>query len=219
MRNVLKNNGLSLVLVFFFLLFWIGQSLAGFYDYNNDQQEHGQSPISYSQYLRTGAFLEASAENWESEFLQMFAYVLLTGLLIQRGSAESKAPAEEEKQQAERKPTPKHLQPWPVRRAGWVLKIYEHSLSLAFLLLFLLSFVFHGIGGARDYNQEQAEHGQPAVSLLGYFASSRFWFESLQNWQSEFLAVFAMVVLSIWLREKDSPESKEVDAPHSQTGS
>jgi len=215
MRRFLHDNGLSLVLAALFLVFWIAQSLVGYHEYNQDQQEHGQRQITYSQYLRTGAFVEATAENWESEFLQMFFYVLLTAFLVQKGSAESKWPDPNEDESEE---TPEELKPGPVRAGGWKLKLYEHSLSLAFLALFLLSFVVHGMGGAREYSQEQLEHGQPAVSALGYFATSRFWFESFQNWQSEFLAVLAMVVLSIWLREKNSPESKRVEAPHSETG-
>jgi len=217
MRRFLRDNGLSLVLATLFLVFWAAQSVVGIYVYNNDQQEHGRPPITYLQYLRTGAFVEATAENWESEFLQMFAYVLLTAFLFQRGSAESKSPDPEE-ETPEEKPTPEELQPGPVRRGGWRLKLYEHSLSLAFAALFLVSFVVHGLGGAREYNEEQTAHGEQTVSTLGYFASSQFWFESFQNWQSEFLAVLAMVALSIWLREKNSPESKPVDAPHSQTG-
>ena len=215
MRRFLHDNSLSLVLAAMFLVIWIAQSVVGFREYNQDQQEHGQSQITYSQYLRTGAFVEATAENWESEFLQMFFYVLLTAFLVQKGSAESRWPDPDE---PEPEQTPDRLKPGPVRAGGWKLKLYEHSLSLAFLVMFLVAFVAHGIGGAHEYNQEQIEHGQPAISVLGYFATSRFWFESFQNWQSEFLAVFAMVVLSIWLREKDSPESKRVDAPHSETG-
>src|SRR5829696_8347889 len=109
--------------------------------------------------------------------------------------------------------------PWPVRRGGAVLRLYENSLSLAFLLLFLLAFFLHGLSGMGNYNEEQALHGQPAVSLGEYLSSSRFWFESFQNWQSEFLAIWAMVVFSIYLRQRGSPESKPVDSPHSETGS
>ena len=217
MRSFLRNNGLSVVLAALFLVFWAAQSVVGLYVYNNDQQEHGRLPITYLEYVRTGAFVEATAENWESEFLQMFAYVMLTAFLFQRGSAESKSPDPEE-ETAEEKPTPEELQPGPVRRGGWMLKLYEHSLSLAFAALFIVSFVVHGLGGVREYNEEQTAHGEQTVSTLEYFATSQFWFESFQNWQSEFLAVLAMVALSIWLREKNSPESKPVDAPHSQTG-
>ncbi|MGI8565610.1 MAG: DUF6766 family protein, partial [Pyrinomonadaceae bacterium] len=108
--------------------------------------------------------------------------------------------------------------PWPVRRGGWVLKLYENSLALAFLLLFLISFALHAVGGAEEYSEEQLQHGEPAVSVLQFFATSRFWFESFQNWQSEFFSIGAMVVLSIFLRQKGSPESKPVDSPHGETG-
>jgi hypothetical protein len=109
--------------------------------------------------------------------------------------------------------------PWPVRRGGFVLKLYENSLSLAFLLFFLISITMHAVSGASVYNEEQVEHGQPEqLSVLQYAGTSRFWFESLQNWQSEFLAIAAMVILSIFLRQRGSPESKPVDSPHDQTG-
>lgn len=221
MRRVLRENGLSIVwlgLFFFTLIF--GQSVTGHREYNSDQREHGRAEVGYAEYVTTGHFLEATMENWESEFLQMFLFVALTAFLYQKGSAESKKLDEEEEvdrdpRQSKHKPDA----PWPVRKGGLVLSLYSYSLSLAFLLLFLAAFFLHAAGGAREYNQEQAAHGQPErVTTLQYMATSRFWFESLQNWQSEFLAVGLMVVLSIWLRQKGSPESKPVDAPHSQTG-
>jgi hypothetical protein len=163
-------------------------------------------------------------ENWESEFLQMGLYVFLTVFLVQRGSAESKKPEDEledgpeeiDEDPAEHRNDPGA--PWPVRRGGFVLKLYQNSLSLAFLVLFLVSFVGHAMGGAADYNEEQAIHGGPPVSTFGYMATSRFWFESFQNWQSEFLAVASIVILSIMLRQRGSPESKPVHAPTWQTG-
>jgi hypothetical protein len=113
----------------------------------------------------------------------------------------------------------KRQAPWPVRKGGIVLRLYEHSLSLAFLILFIICFFLHAAGGAREYNQDRIEHGSTEqVSTFQYISTSRFWFESFQNWQSEFLAVGLMVVFSIWLRQRGSPESKPVDAPHSQTG-
>jgi hypothetical protein len=221
MKRFLRDNGLSLVLfLLFFAAFMIGQTLTGHQEYNNEQQEHGQQAIGLLDYLGTGHFLEATMENWESEFLQMFFFVILTVFLYQKGSAESKDPEKEEDVDRDpRKARNKKDAPWPVRKGGLILTIYEHSLSLAFLLLFLGSFILHGVGGARDYNEEQEAHGQPErVSTMQYMATSRFWFESLQNWQSEFLAVGSMVVLTIFLRERGSKESKPVDAPHSETG-
>ena len=150
----------------------------------------------------------------------MFFFVVLTTFLYQKGSAESKKPNEKEAVDRDpRKTRNKKDAPWPVRKGGFVLRVYEHSLSLAFLLLFLGSFILHALGGAGEYNQEQKEHGQMSeVSVVEYMVTSRFWFESLQNWQSEFLAVGSMVVLSIFLRQRGSAESKPVDAPHSHTG-
>ena len=221
MKRFLRNNGLSLVLlVLFFFSFMVGQTLTGHQEYNNEQEEHGQQEIGLMEYLGTGHFLEATMENWESEFLQMFFFVILTVFLYQKGSAESKDPEKEEDVDRDpRKIRNKKDAPWPVRKGGPILTLYEHSLSLAFLLLFLGSFILHGVGGARDYNEEQEAHGQPErVSTMEYMATSRFWFESLQNWQSEFLAVGSMVVLTIFLRERGSKESKPVDAAHSETG-
>jgi hypothetical protein len=220
MRRVLRENGLSIALVTIFLLCLVGQSLAGQRDYNSEQKEHGEEEVSYSAYLATPHFWEALAENWESEFLQIFGYVLLTALLYQKGSAESKQLDEPEPVDRDpRKVRAKQDTPWPVRKKGFVLTMYEHSLSLAFLLLFLVSIALHAGAGVREYNADQAAHGDSvALSALQYIGTSRFWFESLQNWQSEFLALAAVVVLSIFLRQRGSPESKPVDSPHSETG-
>jgi hypothetical protein len=219
MRRLLRDNGLSLAMFGLFLLFLGGQSVAGWKEYNSDQEEHGKTSAGYAEYLTTGHFYEAVFENWESEFLQMGAYVALTAFLFQRGSAESKDP--DKKEHVDEDPERHRLDPnapWPVRRGGLWLKLYSNSLSLAFLMLFLLSFAGHALGGQKEHKQERLEHNQSALTLGEYASSSAFWFESLQNWQSEFLAVGAMVVLSIWLRQKGSPESKPVFRPHSDTG-
>jgi uncharacterized protein DUF6766 len=219
-RAVLRNNGLSLVTFGLFVLFLAGQTLTGHRHFNDEQREHGGSPVTLLQYLHTGHYLEATAENWESEFLQMAMYVVLTAMLFQQGSSESKKIGEREAVDRDpRLSRNKRDAPWPVHHGGWILKVYENSLSLAFLLLFLISFGLHAVGGAVEYNADQLQHGGDSVSVLGYLATSQFWFESLQNWQSEFLSLVAMVVLSIFLRQRGSPESKPVDAPHSQTGS
>lgn len=216
MKRFLHYNGLSVTLFALFLLSIIAQSFAGQHKYNEEQLQHGSPAVSYSAYIVSTNFLEAVAENWESEFLQLFTFVLLTRFLYQKGSAESDDPDQPEETEPD---TPYEKLPWPVKKGGWVLKIYEHSLSITFLLLFLVSIALHAVGGAGEYNQEQLEHGGgEQVSVWGYLLTSTFWYESMQNWQSEFLAIFAMVVFSIWLREKDSPESKEVNAAHDQTG-
>jgi len=219
MRRFVRENGLSLVtLGLFFLSFVGGQIYFGQKEYNSDRKEHGLGPVALTEYLGSAHFLEATMENWESEFLQMGVYVFLTAFLYQKGSAESKKlDAPEAVDRDPRRSKNKKDAPWPVRRGGFVLVLYEHSLTLAFLVLFLVSFFLHAVGGRGNYNEEQLLHGQPAVSIAGYLTTERFWFESLQNWQSEFLAIGCMVILSIFLRQRGSPESKPVDAPHWQT--
>ena len=215
------EHGLSVVwLGLFFVSFMVGQALFGQIEYNEDQREHGRPEVTFAKYLTTAHFVEATMENWESEFLQMFMFITLTVFLYQKGSAESKKLYQKEAVDRDpRNSKNKKDAPWPVRRGGWVLRVYENSLGLAFLILFLACFFLHAAGGARLYNEDQQEHGKTEqVTTLQYMGTSRFWFESLQNWQSEFLSVGAMVLLSIWLRQRGSPESKPVDAPHEQTG-
>ena len=216
-RRILHENGLSIVLFGLFLVFLIGQGIAGHRQHNQDLQEHGQPAMAFEEYLFSDHFLEATAENWESEFLQMSAYVLLTVFLYQKGSSESKKPDEQEPVDTVSKRSLKDV-PWPARHGGVISKLYENSLSLAFLLLFLGSFMVHAIAGARLHSKDQELHGKPTISVSEYLATSRFWFEAFQNWQSEFLAIGSMVFLSIFLRQKGSPESKPVDSPHDQTG-
>ena len=219
MRRIWRNNGLSIVLVALFLLSLAGQSLAGWRKHDAEEREHGRPAVSWGAYLRTPSFLEATMENWESEFLQMAAYVVLTAFLFQKGSAESKDP-EGGKAPVDRAPDPRRPgAPWPVRRGGVALALYRNSLSLAFAALFAVSMALHAVGGAGEYNGEMEAHGRAErVSAIGYMGTSRFWFESFQNWQSEFLSIAAMVVLTIVLRQQGSPESKPVDAAHAETG-
>lgn len=220
MKRFWRENSLSIVMLgIFFLLFMFGQAWSGWLEESENRLQHGKRSHTLSEYLTSAHFAEATTENWESEFLQMGVFVLFTVFLYQKGSAESKDPDKrEEIDRDPRKVRDKRNAPWPVRRGGWILRLYENSLSLAFFLLFLTSFILHAVSGRAEYNQDQAMHGSAPVSLGGYMTSSRFWFESFQNWQSEFLAIGCMVVFSIYLRQKGSPESKPVDAPHSQTG-
>ncbi|MEO7724294.1 MAG: DUF6766 family protein [Chthoniobacterales bacterium] len=219
MKFSFRNYGLSIVVLSMFIMFWIGQAFVGRLQYNEERNERRQAPLAMSEYLHSSHFWEATGENWESEFLQMGAYVFLTVFLFQKGSSESKDPDEESPQDKDpRAERNKPDAPWPVKRGGWVLRLYENSLVLAFLLLFLASVVVHAAGGMRLYNEEQLALGKATVGLAGYLETSQFWFESLQNWQSEFLAIASMVILSIFLRQRGSPESKPVAAGISQTG-
>lgn len=220
MKRTLRENGLSLVLFSLFLITWIlGQALAGHSESNADRAVRGLGPETLGEYLTSAHFLEATSENWESEFLQMGVYVALTVFLFQKGSSESKSlEGHEAVDQDPRTAVVRRNSPWPVKRGGWLLTVYEYSLTLAFLILFLICFSIHAVSGCANYNEERAATGLPAMSWTEYLQSSRFWFESLQNWQSEFLAIFSMVVLSIFLRQRGSPESKPVHVPHAKTG-
>lgn len=220
MKSFFRNNGLSIVLFALFLFSFAGQYFTGFYEYNQDQRQHNQPTVGYVEYLGEGHFIEATFENWESEFLQMGMYVVLTVFLFQKGSSESKTPDRLERvdvipESAKDDPD----SPYPVRRGGFLLTIYQNSLSLALFLLFAMSFALHAVGGAKEYNNEQSAFGIAPVTTLEFLGTARFWFESFQNWQSEFLSIGAMVVFSIYLRQKGSPNSKPVDAPHHETGS
>jgi hypothetical protein len=215
----IRDRALTLLLMAMFLVCLVGQLITGLHEYNAKQAEHGQSPVAMTAYLMTGHPWEALFENWESEFLQMAMFVLLTTCLVQRGSPESRRPGVKELVDADpRDFAAEPDAPWPVKRGGWVLHVYEHSLGLAFMLLFVVSWMGHAVGGLAEYAADQVEHGQPRPALADYVVSARFWFESFQNWQSEFLAIASMVWLAVYLRQRWSPESKPVHAPHDETG-
>jgi Domain of unknown function (DUF6766) len=205
--KLLRDNGLLLACLGLFGVFFVGMIFAGAATYNQEQQEHGShEQVSVLRYLTTGDFVEATFENWESEFL------------YQKGSSESKPVGERAPQDEDpRDATPKRSTPWPVRRGGWVLVLYENSLAIVFFALFFASVALHAIGGSKAFNEEQIQHGEAAISAWRYLTTSQFWFESMQNWQSEFIAVAAIIGLSIFLRQRGSAESKPVAAPHYET--
>jgi hypothetical protein len=214
-KRFLRNNGLSIVLFLLFAISFAGHSGAGFSRHNEEQLQHGKPALGYFDYLASAHFLESVFENWESEFLQMALFVVLTAWLYQKGSAESNELPGERRAD---KPIKAEKIPRAARAGGLTRVLYEHSLSLALFLLFAGSVVAHALSGCRAFNAREAEHGRRAIGVLQYMGSSQFWFESFQNWQSEFLSIGVIVVLTIWLREKGSTQSKKVDAPHSETG-
>jgi hypothetical protein len=216
-----RNNNLSLVLALLFLLCMAGHAVAGWKTYNEEQRQHREPEISFTAFLQSPEFGETVFENWESEFLQMGFYVILTVFLFQRGSSESKKyDGSDEVDEDPNAHRDDPGVPGPVKAGGWRLSLYKNSLSLAFLLLFVVSFFGHAATGASKYNEEQRQHsGGEAITVWSYMQTPHFWYESFQNWQSEFLAVLAIVVLSIRLRQWGSPESKPVHAPHDRTGS
>jgi hypothetical protein len=215
----LRDNGLSLTLFALFALSILGHGWAGWIANNEDLIRDEITPLSLGGYLGGGEFISTVFENWESEFLQMWAFVMLTAYLFQRGSPESKDPDEEAPQDRDPKLDRKKADaPWPVRAGGMARSLYAHSLGWALLLLFIASFALHWINSTRHAAEEALQHGEPVPSLLEHLGSAQLWFESFQNWQSEFLSTAVLIVLAIYLREKGSPESKPVGAPHSQTG-
>jgi hypothetical protein len=215
-KTWLYKNGLAVVFISIFIITLAAQAVTGWKEHNSEMEEFGAVGISLGTYLRSGHFISATFENFESEFLQMALYVMLTISLRQIGSAESKKL--DEKEEVDREPIPSPQSPWPVRKGGWILKIYSHSLSIAFAFLFLASWALHFYGSWQDHNIEQWLKGKSNDSMAAYLGQPNFWFETFQNWQSEFLSVASIVILTIFLRQKGSPESKPVDAPNMETG-
>jgi hypothetical protein len=210
------RNSLSIVFLTLFIVTLAGQVLTGWKQHNSDLEDAHQSEKSLGGYLQTGHFISSTFENFQSEFLQMALYVILTIPLRQKGSSESKKL--QEKEDVDREPRASKDAPWPVKKGGWLLKIYSMSLSLAFALLFFVSWGLHFYGSLLDHNEQQVLNGEAPFTLSQYLGEPTFWFETFQNWQSEFLSVAAIVILSIYLRQKGSPESKPVDAAHWETG-
>ncbi len=219
MRRFLRDNGLTLVLLAVTALTLVGHALTGWRTHIGDLKDHAQAPIAFADYLISAAFLESVTENCESEFLQMAAFVALTIFLFQKGSPESKDPDKHDEvdDHPQTHPIPADA-PRVVRTGGWRLTLYENSLTLALLTLFAISFGLHAWSSQRLANEELVEHGDQPVTLVEHLGSARFWFESFQNWQSEFLSIAAMVWMAVYLRHRWSPESKPVHAPHSETG-
>lgn len=221
MRKILRDHGLSLAFLTIFLLALIGQSIAG-HAYTNEQlQQHQQLPIGYVEFITSSDFLVDVAENWQSEFLQFFLFILATVWLVQRGSPESKKPGDEGLGSDRDQLIGVHARadsPSWARTHGIRLWLYSNSLLLVMGTIFLLSWFAQSLGGQVVANEENAQHGSPSVSWIEYVASPDFWNRTLQNWQSEFLAVGAMVVFSIYLRQRGSSESKPVGVPHSASG-
>jgi len=214
----LRQHGLSIFFAVAFVLALGGQSVAGLAAFNEEQLEHGAAAVSYLDFVTSSDFVVDVAENWQSEFLQFFLFIWATVWLVQKGSPESKKPGDEGTGTDEEQLVGEHARPdspaWAkVRGArGWV---YSNSLLLVMGAIFVLSWLAQAVAGTVVYNDEQASHGEPSVSFVGYLGSADFWNRSLQNWQSELLAVGCMVAFSIFLRQRGSSESKPVGTPHS----
>ncbi|MGU3645565.1 DUF6766 family protein [Microbacterium sp. C23T] len=216
----LRDNGLSLAFGALFLVALAGQSIAGFLESNERLQEHGLAPLGFGAYLTSSDFVVDVAENWQSEFLQFTLFIAATIWLVQRGSPESKKPGDEGPGSDEEQLVADHARPdspaW-ARVRGIRLTIFSNSLLLVMGAVFVLSWFAQSLAGTVVMNTENQEHGAPAITWLEYLGTPDFWNRTLQNWQSEFLAVGAMIALSIFLRQRGSSESKRVGAPHRES--
>jgi len=216
-----RNNGLALFFGGLFLAALIGQALTGVAVYNSEQAASGLPDITLLQYLTSSSFAVDVAENWQSEYLQFLLFILATVWLVQRGSPESKSPGQEGTESDEEQKVAEHSDdqsPLAARRRGPLLSLFSRSLGIVMGLIFAVSWIAQFIAGRAAFNEQQLRELQDPVDFLGYLHSADFWNRSLQNWQSEFLAVGSMAVLSIYLRQRGSPESKPVGASHSATG-
>jgi len=216
-----KLNGLSLFFLAIFLAAIVGQALVGHGEFNNEQLAHNGDPISLGRYVFSSDYGADLLENWQSEYLQFTLYILATVYLLQRGSPESKEIGKEGRESDQEQKVGEHAtedSPRWARVGGLRTRIYSHSLVIVMTSIWLLTWLGQSITGYTTYNEEQLTHLQSTVSWAGYLGTNDFWSRTLQNWQSEFLAVGSMVVLSIYLRQRGSPESKPVGAAHSDTG-
>ncbi len=221
MKRFAAENGLSLFFGVLFLAALVGQSFAGQHAFNADQLAHDGRPLSWLDYVLSPDFGGAVLENWQSEFLQFTLFILVTVWLVQKGSNESKrfeqAGRESDRAQRVGGHAPEDAPRAARRRAGWRRSVYENSLVLAMAAIFLLSWGGQSLNNWRAANEERHEHGEAALAWGAYVSSADFWERSLENWQSEFLAVGSMAVFTIYLRQRGSPESKPVGAPHDET--
>ena len=217
----LRANALSLAFGALFLVTLVGQAIAGTADFNARQLANGLPTVSLLDYVTSSSFGVDVMENWQSEYLQFFLYVFATVWLVQRGSSESKEPGDEGTESDREQQVGAHAgeeSPAWARTGGWRTTVFSRSLGLLMGTLFLLTWAASSVAGWAAYNSEQLAQRQDPVSWAGYLGEADFWNRSFQNWQSEFLAVGSMVVLSIYLRERGSPESKPVGAAHADTG-
>ena len=222
MRRFARENSLSLFFLTIFLLTLTGQSFAGQHKYNAVQIEHDGVPVSWWSYVTSSGFGSAVMENWQSEFLQFSLFIAATIWLVQRGSNESKAledaGLEPKTQQRIGRDTPTGGPRW-AKLDDWRTRLYENSLLLVMTLIFFATWFGQSLNNWRVFNDEARQHGGRVVGWTSYLGNADFWERTLQNWQSEFLAVGTMVVFTIYLRQRGSPESKPVGAPHRETGS
>jgi hypothetical protein len=221
MRRFVGHNGLSLVFLILFLAAVVAQAFAGHAEFNDQQQSHGGSSISLWRYVTSSAYGVAVMENWQSEYLQFTLFILLTVWFVQRGSPESKQLGKRGRESDREQRVGPHARedsPGWARRGGVKRRVYENSLVIVMGGIWVGTWVAQALTGLVEYNAEQLSHLREPVSLGEYVGSASFWERTLQNWQSEFLAVGSMAILAVYLRQRGSPESKPVGAAHDATG-
>ena len=221
MRTFLRENGLSLFFAATFLATLIAQSFAGQHSYNAEQLEHGGPLVSWWEYVTSAGYWGAVMENWQSEFLQFTVFIGVTIWLVQKGSNESKQLEDAGRETDEQQKVGRHIKersPRWAKAGGWKTRLYENSLLITMSAIFFATWFAQSLNNWRVFNDEREEHSEATVSWGRYLLDPDFWEKTLQNWQSEFLAVGVMVVFTIYLRQRGSPESKPVGAPHDETG-
>jgi hypothetical protein len=221
LREVVRDNGLSLAFGGLLLTSLVGQALAGAADHNEQRQAQGLAALSLGRYVTSSSFAVDVMENWQSEYLQFFLYVFATVWLVQRGSAESKEAHETGPETDEEQRVGDHARsdsPGWVRAGGWRTTLFSRSLGFLMGGIFLLTWGAMSVAGWAAYNAEQLTDHEDPVSWLGYLGRPDFWSRTFQNWQSEFLAVGSMTIFAVYLRQRGSPESKPVGAAHGDTG-
>ncbi|HUQ22430.1 MAG TPA: DUF6766 family protein [Gaiellaceae bacterium] len=222
MRRFARENGLSLFFFGIFALTLVGQSFAGEHKTNAVQLEHGGATVSWWSYVTSSAFGSAVMENWQSEFLQFSLFIGATIWLVQKGSNESKvledAGLESKAKQQIGRHAPANGPRW-AKLDDWRTRIYENSLLIVMTAIFFATWLAQSLNNWREFNADALQHGDRAIAWTSYLGNADFWERTLQNWQSEFLAVGTMVVFTVYLRQRGSPESKPVGAPHDETGS
>jgi hypothetical protein len=219
-RTFLRENSLSLFFAVLFAATLVGQSFAGQNQYNAEQAEHGSPPVSWWEFVRLPGFWGSVMENWQSEFLQFALFIAATIWLVQKGSNESKELDQVGLESDERQRVGRHAgpdSPWPVRAGGLARRLYENSLLLLMGAIFVASWGAQSVNNWRAFNEDQLAHDQATVSWGSYLVNADFWERTLENWQSEFLAVGTLAVFSVYLRQRGSPESKPVGSPHDET--
>ena len=218
-RRFVRDNALLLAFTSLFILCLAGQAISGAVLNDATRQQHGLSPLSHWRYLATGTFLQGMFANWQAAILQLGSLILLGVHLRQRGDPHSIKGGKAEKsgstQYGPMRPLALNKRKLPDAMPQW---LHDNSLSIAFVVLFAVTFALHALSGAAAYNVQRGYDHLPRLSLMAFVGSAKFWFTTLQTWEAEYMAIALYILLSIFLRQKGSPESKPPEASNADTG-